>query len=180
MNAPRHHQTGAALIISMILLLVMTLIGVTAMQSTVLEEKMAGNFRDRDVAFQAAEAALRYAEQEILGVNDVAEFSDPLKWATNDPATGAPPPLNTTSGQLGLAYDDSSVDYTPASDIWHTVGSYALCPNCGNFIGDSRPRYIIKHISTSGSKRIFKITAYAKGKSEGTAVVLRSYYQRED
>lgn len=66
MNSPhRHHflsQRGATLIISLLILLVMTLIGVTAIQTTTMEEKMAGNMRDQNLAFQAAEAALRAGE----------------------------------------------------------------------------------------------------------------------
>ncbi len=58
-------QTGAALIMSMMLLMVMTLVSVVAMQSTVLEEKMAGNTRDRHLAFEAAEAALRAGERYV-------------------------------------------------------------------------------------------------------------------
>ncbi|HHJ38290.1 MAG: hypothetical protein AXA67_13855 [Methylothermaceae bacteria B42] len=46
-------QQGAVLIVSLLLLLVMTLLGVTAMQSNMLEEKMAGNFWSRNLAFQA-------------------------------------------------------------------------------------------------------------------------------
>ncbi len=46
-------QLGAVLIVSLLLLLVMTLLGVTAMQSNMLQEKMAGNFWSRNLAFQA-------------------------------------------------------------------------------------------------------------------------------
>jgi type IV pilus assembly protein PilX len=59
------HQDGAALMVSLILLLVMTMIGVTAVSTTTLEEKMAGNLRDRSLAFQAAEAGLRDAETSM-------------------------------------------------------------------------------------------------------------------
>lgn len=61
----RKHQSGAALIMSLLLLTVMTLVSVTAMQSTLLEEKMAGNTRDRQLSFEAAEAAIHAAEQYL-------------------------------------------------------------------------------------------------------------------
>ena len=48
-------QQGAALVVSLMILLVMTLIGITAMSSSNLEEKMAGNSRDMMLAFQAAD-----------------------------------------------------------------------------------------------------------------------------
>lgn len=57
-----HREKGAALVVSLILLLIMTIIGVTSLRTTTLEEKMAGNMRDKSLAFQAAEAALRDAE----------------------------------------------------------------------------------------------------------------------
>ncbi len=43
----------------MVVLLVMTMLGVSSLQTTVLEERMAGNLHDHNVAFQAAEAALQ-------------------------------------------------------------------------------------------------------------------------
>ncbi len=52
-------QRGAVLIVSLIILLLMTIIGVTAMTTNTQEEKMAGNARNRDLAFQAAESVLR-------------------------------------------------------------------------------------------------------------------------
>lgn len=55
-------QSGAVLFVSLILLLIMTLLGISGMQTTILEEKMAGNFRNSNQAFQSAEAALRGSE----------------------------------------------------------------------------------------------------------------------
>ncbi len=41
------------------------MLGITSLQLAGMEEKMTGNTRDRSVAFQAAEAALRDAERDI-------------------------------------------------------------------------------------------------------------------
>jgi len=56
-------QSGVVLFISLIVLLIMTIIGITGMKTTILEEKMAGNFRNANQAFQSAEAALRRSEE---------------------------------------------------------------------------------------------------------------------
>ncbi len=66
---PRHpqRQGGIALVVALILLVIMTLLGLGAMRSVTLEEKMAANTFDRSVSFQAAEAALRGAE-DLLNV----------------------------------------------------------------------------------------------------------------
>ncbi|MCB1961362.1 MAG: hypothetical protein KDE68_12695 [Rhodocyclaceae bacterium] len=59
-------QNGSALIVGVIFLLVMTMLGLTAMQTTTLEERMSGNMRDRGLAFQAAEMALRAGDADAL------------------------------------------------------------------------------------------------------------------
>lgn len=59
----RLRQRGMILIVSMILLLVMTILALTVGQTSRMQERMAGNFRDSDLSFQAAEAGLRNSEQ---------------------------------------------------------------------------------------------------------------------
>lgn len=58
----RARQRGGTLIVGLVMLLLLTLIGVSGTQVASLEEKMAGNFLNRNLAFQAAESALRTAE----------------------------------------------------------------------------------------------------------------------
>lgn len=55
----RPAQQGFVLIVALVLLLVLTVLGLAASQSTSLEERMAGNERNQNLAFQAAEAGLR-------------------------------------------------------------------------------------------------------------------------
>lgn len=62
------HQRGAALMVGLIMLLLLTLIGVAGMRDTLLQEKMVGNMMDREMALQAAESALREAEGKIAAV----------------------------------------------------------------------------------------------------------------
>ncbi|PIE20463.1 MAG: hypothetical protein CSA61_01700 [Neptuniibacter caesariensis] len=57
-------QEGAALIISLIFLLILSLIGVSSMQGTTMQEKMAGNLRDMYVSINTAEAALVEGERQ--------------------------------------------------------------------------------------------------------------------
>jgi type IV pilus assembly protein PilX len=61
-------QRGAALVVALIMLLVMTVLGITAMQVTRMEERMAGNSRDINLAFQGAEAGLRDGEDRIAAM----------------------------------------------------------------------------------------------------------------
>jgi type IV pilus assembly protein PilX len=55
-------QKGAILIFCLIFLTVLTMMGVSGMESTTLEERMSANMRDYTLAFQSAESAIRAAE----------------------------------------------------------------------------------------------------------------------
>ena len=69
------NQRGVALFISLVLLLVLTIIGVSAVQTTSLEERMARNTNDSVLAFESAEVALRTAETFLRNnVNSTALF----------------------------------------------------------------------------------------------------------
>ncbi len=90
----RCRQRGAVLIFSLLMLLVLTLLGVTGVGNSLLEERMSGNFFQTYTAMQAAETALRVAEDwlsrnvtpaHLLPPGD--ESYDPAKnWFGNAPA----------------------------------------------------------------------------------------------
>jgi Tfp pilus assembly protein PilX len=62
MKRPATHQRGVALIASMLILIIITLLGLSTMRSAGLQERMSGNQYDRNVVLEAAEAALRQGE----------------------------------------------------------------------------------------------------------------------
>lgn len=62
-------QRGAVLIIGLIMLLLLTVIGMSSIRGTDLQERMAGNARDHNLAFQATEAAVRSAENYLSGTS---------------------------------------------------------------------------------------------------------------
>src|SRR5690606_8312266 len=65
MHAP-HGQQGVSLLVVLILLIVMSVLGIAVLRSSAMQERMSANMRDRSLAFQAAETALRYAQDEVL------------------------------------------------------------------------------------------------------------------
>lgn len=58
----RIKQSGAALIVGLIMLLVMTMIGIAGMSETIMEDKMLFNFRDKTISLNAADSSLRANE----------------------------------------------------------------------------------------------------------------------
>jgi Tfp pilus assembly protein PilX len=89
-------QSGATLIVSLVILAVVTLLGVASMRASNLELRMAASARDRSIAFQAAEAALIRLEKDLAG----------------EPGTGTPPLYGTPNflpscAQTGKCFKDS-------------------------------------------------------------------------
>ncbi|MCC5885421.1 MAG: hypothetical protein JJT88_03185 [Gammaproteobacteria bacterium] len=81
----RERQQGVALFLALVVLLIITVLGVSGLQTTTLEERMAANSRDRDLAFQAAEAALLDAER-FLNSAVIGDFNNANgRYAINAP-----------------------------------------------------------------------------------------------
>ena len=59
-------QQGFALVVALLLLLVLAILGSSAVSNNIMQERMAGNTRSRDLALQAAEAALKDAEKNLV------------------------------------------------------------------------------------------------------------------
>ncbi|MGF1643167.1 MAG: PilX N-terminal domain-containing pilus assembly protein [Thiotrichales bacterium] len=60
-NTGPGQQSGAVLIVALLILLVMTIIGVSAMKSTTLDERIAANSQFKTTTFQTSESALAEA-----------------------------------------------------------------------------------------------------------------------
>lgn len=76
-------QSGVSLAVVMVLLLMMSALGIAVLRSTALQERMSANLRDRSLAFQAAEATMRFAQDQVLGA--VPANPDEPGWDTKEP-----------------------------------------------------------------------------------------------
>jgi Tfp pilus assembly protein PilX len=81
-SSPKSSQTGAVLIVGLVVLSVLTMVALTAAQSVTFQEKMVFNTQERNKALQAAESASRYA-WSILGTANYTE-SDFITNATKN------------------------------------------------------------------------------------------------
>lgn len=55
------YERGMALVMALVILVILTILGITAMSTSSLQEKMAGNVQEQTRAFQAAESGLNQA-----------------------------------------------------------------------------------------------------------------------
>jgi len=72
----RQKQQGVALVISLIILVSLTMLGLTSIQRTTTDLAMAGNQREITLMFQAAEVGLVSAENHIAVSNSNVDFDD--------------------------------------------------------------------------------------------------------
>ena len=170
--ASLNHQSGVVLAISLIMLVLLTLIGITGMNVTILEEKMANNLKDQNMAFQAAEAALRGGEANIEDIVAVGAFD----------------------GSGGLFGEDDALPDFLLTDSWSSSNSIEFTASGITGI-TTQPRYYVKHVSTgeaSGNSSInitgygdvlagaavsyFTITSRGTGGTNNSQVFLRGYY----
>lgn len=118
-------QRGAVLVISLIILLLLTIIGVTSMRGTILEERMAGNLRDRNLSFQAAETGLQGA----------------YLWLTQQPSRPQP----NGSGSNGVWTEGSAGQLEDIGFAWATNGTeYGTAGTQDISFLAADPRYIIE------------------------------------
>lgn len=70
-------QSGVTLLVVLVLLLILSLLGIAILRSSGMQERMSANMRDRSLAFQGAETALRYAQEQVLAAGAAWEVAPP-------------------------------------------------------------------------------------------------------
>lgn len=74
MNTPDRQQ-GAVLMVSLIMLLLLTVIAVTASNTSTLQTRMANNSQLQNIAFQAAESGIRHGQEDVTGTTQTGTLS---------------------------------------------------------------------------------------------------------
>lgn len=172
----RNKQQGVVMIITLLVLLLLTVIGVNAMQLNTYEEKMAGNMRNRNLAFEAAEATLRHAEQEFIeNLANTTNFtgSDGL-YGESDNEPAALFDALTWVNAYSRIYDGSiSEVYSQPRFMVRKVTEIEPTATAGSDLG----LYGYGHGNNKGeTATIFRVTARGVGGSSHSQVVLQSHY----
>jgi len=173
-------ERGVALFVSLVLLLVLTIIGVSSVQTTSLETRMARNEHDSLLAFQAAESALRDAEGWLQNINSADDINVNFSPGGNNGLWELAP-----SGQP---------DHWALQANWGGGGSVVANTALGVPVAQP-PRYMIEHLANikfvenpyqiqsdypDPNDRIamFRITALGVGGSGNAQVMLQSTFGR--
>jgi len=178
----KQKQKGVTLIISLVLLVSLTMIGITSMQSSRTELAMAGNQRESGLMFYAAEMGLVAAETHIDGTTigvDIAELN-PGHYA-----------IKATDNNYSTPdyYDDS---------VWDDTSSVKVADAIDELTAENQPRFIIEHLGdrhqnalagpniegygtqqTGISVSIFRATARGAGLTGKSFRYVQSYVGKE-
>ena len=157
---------GATLAIALIMLLLMTIIGVSAMQTTIFEEKMSSNMRNKDIAFQSAESALREAEAWVINLNAL------------------PADIASCASQPCVITYDSTRYLEDQTATWWTNNSAVFSSSTLSNI-KSQPRYVIefyRFVADSPVQGIgiptgtyyYRVTARATGITDDAVTILQT------
>jgi len=134
-------QGGIVLIVAMIMLVIMSILGISSVRSVALEERMSAAQHDRSIAMQAAEAALLAGEQDARNRTNFPAGFDPdaTTVATAQPVVNgfvARPTTQSPDWMLTMP-DQATWWQQNARELASTV-------NLGSLLGN-RPRYLIEY-----------------------------------
>jgi type IV pilus assembly protein PilX len=165
-----HAQSGMTLIISLIILISLTILGVTSMQATRTEVSMAGNLRESGITFSAAESGLIAAERYVNASISTTLFDDPANGlysnTANDPdysaaATWASSQLATTSLPHVAAQPNFIVKY-----LGDRSQNEVAAVNIGGY-GSGQPGLTVSN---------FRVTARGVGRTGNSFRYVQSYF----
>jgi type IV pilus assembly protein PilX len=172
-----HHgpnrQQGVALIVALVFLLLMNILAITALGTTTLEERMARNLSDKNIAFQSAESALTAGEVWIGGqmnkpVFDPADTGDGLHL----PSLNAVQVWEETTGVWAstdvLAYTGMPEVAQQPSYIIEDLGS----------IPDDKGSLVLPTNYKSSGKNLFRVTSRGNGRTDTSVVMVQSVYEK--
>ena len=148
-SARRAGQRGATLIVLLVMLVIVTLLTLSSLRTTTQEERMAGNFRDRDKAFQAAEAVV----QTCMAQKKAGTFT----------GTSLTPVVATGASSAAANWDTA---WTNANSTAVTIAGALLAAD---------PRCMVENLGTGS----FRVTGRAVGANADTVVILQATYSTQ-
>ena len=183
----RRRQRGMTLVAILVMMLALAFLALGAMNSSVLQERMAGNARDQNVALQAAEAALRDAEQDIEANLAQAGF---VYGCTG--GLCLPPSMAASGPQSAPVW--AALDWSTRSRSFGSATKKPALVGPDNVALSSQPRYVVEllpqllpapgdsacqNCAPALTGQAYRITVRASGVRPSTVVTLQSTYIKQ-
>ena len=177
---PARRQRGVVLFVALILLLVVTVLGVTLARMQTSEERMAQNENNHQIAFQAAEAALNGAMTDLRTVVYSDANGDFLCQPANKPGLYMMPCETSVVGAAGTSIV-TALDWNNPGNPGAVTLSYDGAALNGVALVQ-QPQFLIEEMaqeacpysSTNSSTFVYRVTAHAWGADGTSGVTLQS------
>ncbi|WP_435237100.1 pilus assembly PilX family protein [Psychromonas sp. PT13] len=169
-------QSGAILIVSLIILVALTLFVLSGGQNVMIQEKMTSAVRDMHVSLEIAESGIKDAESYIDTLSNLNSFSDSGNGGLYSEGNG-PSDLFDDS-----TWDNNVISATTDVSDSSVVATYFI-EDMGevSFDEDSDSSITISSYgstSDDSSSEVFKIVSRSTGISGNTERVIVSYYAK--
>jgi type IV pilus assembly protein PilX len=164
-------QRGAALVIAMLILLMLSSLGVAMFRSFGLQERIAGNTREKQHAFQAAQSALQFGEWWLTQGNANTGTACSGNLAATTVCSNAVAMATFIAGQwtMGSAYTPINVNGAAPMTISTTGGS-------GTYYASPRLYLNYMGLAPGGQARVYQVTAMGNGGDVNSVAVVQSTY----
>lgn len=170
-------QRGVVLAVSLIMLLLITTLAVSGMQASTMEERMASNSRNSNIAFQLAETALRQGESVIESSSNSKSISKAAELKVFSDTEGSIPAYGADCFiELG------SKDFSKPS-TWDSACNYI---GEADDVADKSAQFFIEYVfaqnkaDDDGYERqecVYQITARGYGADANSYTTLQSTYK---
>lgn len=180
----RGRQQGVTLMVALVMLLIITLIAVAAARTQTAEARMAANLNNRSTAIQSGEAALRYAEGQLLTAQYSASSfaADANGLYTLDSSVTTPEYLNSSVSWTPGASNTSVITYSSATGA-PSLSSDNLSGSA-TFMIERLPAVavpgesigMVQYGSGVPSSNVYRITTVATGRDSTSSVMLQSIF----
>ena len=101
-------QQGTTLLVALIILVVITLIGVTAMKNANIDEQMASNLYQKNLTFQASESAVESTLNDTTLIQQAISSNAPVTQAVTVPIPNTTATVSYSAVGSGLAVGSSA------------------------------------------------------------------------
>ena len=173
----RPAERGIALITSLLLLIIITILALSMFRSIGTQEKIAGNTRDKERALHAADSAQQYAEWWLLQGNNAAPGSALACTAGDDANLGAGQICSNLPANVSQFPWPIATLYTP-QDMG--VAGLTAVGVAGDYVYQQRPGFYITDLGKAADNpgnETYQIDAYGFGSSGNTVAVVESVYE---
>lgn len=153
-------QSGMALIVSLVFLLLLTLLGISSMQNANLQEKMAGSVSLRNLSFQTAEAVLRLGESSIQTSSFAMAGCGYCLPPPESPKVTATGVYSGAGSSSGLAWLAAGTGFYLIQNLGTTGSPVATPPSCQS--STSFTLYRVTAVASQGMSTTVLESVYAK------------------